>query len=296
MKKYLVLTITVLTLLFSFNSYARVKIGIPPFENKAQISNQLSDSFVDMLTTAFVKTRKFDVVERSSMTRIVEEQQLGAYGAVPVGSAAKMGQLIGAKYMVIGVITQAGNKTSGVKAFGMNLGQATSMFGVDVRLVDTTTGKIIRAESFSKEKSAMNMGAMGAQVNLETGDLGELAREVVNELVRLVTYTIYPVKVVKATNKEVYLNYGCGTLTKGDSLQVFIEGEELIDPDTGDSLGGAEELVGTVKVSRCTPKLSVAKITKLEYDGASMEVGMIVRPIKVIRKLSKEYSQESIDN
>lgn len=260
----------------------RVKIGIPPFENKAGIPEKIANSFVDMLVTAFVKTSKFTVVERSSLKNIVQEQQFGAYGAVKAETAAKMGKLTGAKYIVVGIISEAGNrKGNGLKAFGVSLAKGRAVFGVDIRLVDTTTGGIIRAETYRKEKSAFDISGQGASVSLDSGDLGELARDVVDEVVRLVTYTIYPIKVVKVSGDKIYLNYGCGTMKKGDILEIASLGEVLIDPDTGEKLGDEEEVVGKAKVLKCTPKFSIAKIlTKQSNSEVPMEKGMIARPYK----------------
>ena len=47
----------------------------------------------------------------------------------------------------------------------------------------------------------------------------------------------------------------------------------MIDPYTGESLGGDEEKIGTVKVSRVESKFSVATI----LEGTGFEAGMIAR-------------------
>ncbi len=292
----------IIAILFVFgagHASAKVKIGIPPFENKAQIDPSMSDSFVDMLITAFVKTRKFDVVERSSMKRIVQEQKLGAYGAVPASSAAKMGKLIGAKYMVIGIISEAGYKEdAGAKLFGLSLAKARAVFGVDIRLVDTTTGKIVRAETYRKQKTGMNMGGRGTSISMDTGDFAELAREVIKEVVRMVTYTIYPIKVIKASGNTAYLNYGCSALKKGTTLEVFRLGEALIDPDTGEKLGSEEELVAKLKVTKCTHKFSVASVIDNKATGqlGGITAGMIARPYHTAPTISAEYAQEEISD
>lgn len=278
---------------------AKVKIGIPPFENKAKIDPVIADSFVDMLITAFVKTRKFDVVERSSMKRIVQEQKLGAYGAVPARSAAKMGKLIGAKYMVIGIISEAGyKKDSAAKIFGLSLAKARAVFGVDIRLVDTTTGKIVRAETYRKQKTGMDLSSQGASISMNTGDFAKLARDVIKEVVCMVTYTIYPIKVIKASGNKVYLNYGCSALKKGTTLEVFRLGESLIDPDTGEKLGATEELVAKLKVTKCTNKFSVASVIDNKASGQSggITAGMIARPYRTAPKINADYIQDEISD
>jgi hypothetical protein len=53
---------------------------------------------------------------------------------------------------------------------------------------------------------------------------------------------------------------------------------ELFDPDTGESLGSGEELVGTIEIVRINPKASYGKILSEEDpEYGPIGVGDIVR-------------------
>jgi len=55
---------------------------------------------------------------------------------------------------------------------------------------------------------------------------------------------VFPLKIAKVTGNTVYINRGSGVdFEVGDHLSVLAQGEGLIDPDTGESLGSAEEEV-----------------------------------------------------
>ena len=54
-----------------------------------------------MLANELSATDKFRVVERSKLAPVLEEQDLGASGRVSKSSAAKVGKLTGARYLVI---------------------------------------------------------------------------------------------------------------------------------------------------------------------------------------------------
>jgi len=273
-------------IMFFFISYthvwaARAKIGIPTFENKARVDRSVADSFVDMLTTAFVKSRKFDVIERSSLSKIANEQALGASGAISADSAAQIGKLAGVSYMVIGIISQLGYSKKNIGAFGVHVSRTEASIGIDIRLVDTTTGKIMLAESFTKKKNATGIGGGYVNVDLSSGPLSELAREICNEIVKKVMFTVYPPKVVKVKGNNVMINYGESVISKGQVYTVFKKGEELIDPDTGESLGAEEEEVGTVKITRVTAKFSVGEILNSKQP---IKAGMLLRPREVTKK------------
>jgi hypothetical protein len=77
---------------------------------------------------------------------------------------------------------------------------------------------------------------------------------------------IFPPKVLTKRDTTVTINRGeGGGVAEGDIFNVFALGEEMIDPDTKESLGREEVKVGKVKISQVNPKTSQAQI--LEDTG-----------------------------
>ena len=64
--------------------------------------------------------------------------------------------------------------------------------------------------------------------------------------------------IVKADAAQIYTNLGQDVVSVGDRLQVLKKGEELIDPETGISLGGSTTVVGEIEVSQVQEKFSIA--------------------------------------
>ena len=111
---------------------AKATISIPELNNKAGIDKNVADSFVDMLSTAFTKTRKFSVVERSSLDKIANEQMFSASGAVDPKSAIKMGKMTGASFVIVGSITSFGTEKKESGAFGIKVASSESKIGLDI--------------------------------------------------------------------------------------------------------------------------------------------------------------------
>ena len=65
--------------------------------------------------------------------------------------------------------------------------------------------------------------------------------------------------VVKADAEQIYTNLGQESVAVGDRLRVLKKGEELIDPETGISLGGSTTTIGEVEVSQVQEKFSIAR-------------------------------------
>ena len=74
---------------------------------------------------------------------------------------------------------------------------------------------------------------------------------------------IFPPKVLIRRDNVVTINRGeGGGVAVGDIFNVFAQGEELKDPDTGEVLGREEVKVGKVKISQVNPKTSLADIVE----------------------------------
>ena len=88
-----------------------------------------------------------------------------------------------------------------------------------------------------------------------------IAREMSGKIANRVTDVIFPPKVLSKRDKQITINRGDGTdIAVGQIWNVFAVGEELIDPDTKESLGREEVLVGKVKITSVLPKTSTAEI------------------------------------
>ena len=68
-------------------------------------------------------------------------------------------------------------------------------------------------------------------------------------------------------------------------LYVFAEGREIIDVDTKETLGKTENLIEIIKISRVTPKVSYAKLTK--GDLMKIAEGLVCRVRKTKAKTAE---------
>lgn len=81
-----------------------------------------------MLATELSQNPALRIVERSAVESLLDEQELGTEGRVEPATAAEIGRLVGARYMVMG---------SFVDVF--------SQVRMDARIVDVETGELVRA-------------------------------------------------------------------------------------------------------------------------------------------------------
>lgn len=253
----------------------KFKIGISEIEYRAEMSQADKDrhsyglrtptentkAFVDMLTTAIAKTRKFDIIERDRVADILKEQALGESEVIEEQSAQKLGTLKGVDYLILGAITEYGVQSKSLGGAGFGVASSKAVMAVDIRIIDAATGSIAIADTVSESKKASGglvmKGFEAAEKNEKV--LSDVMRECADSIANLTVSTIYPVKIVSVAKTGIIMvNYGSGFLGKGDVLDVFSQGEKVVDPDTGEVLGSEEEKVGRIKITDVQAKFSKA--------------------------------------
>ncbi len=283
-------------LLFSItNAQLKKRIAVATFEDKSGSGyNHLGAGVADMLATALVKSGKFIVIERQELDRVLSEQKLGESGLVTEQTAPKVGKLLGAELFVIGGVTEFGTKENNIGGniplFGGSVNKRTARAVVDVRLVNTTTGEIVAAETEEGSESTTGVSVRYEDIDFSNTsawndtDAGKAAREAVDGVVELVTENMTKIpwmgKVLKVNSDGTLLMKpgSEGNVKVGMEFDVFRVGEDVIDPDTGMSLGADETKVGKVKVTEDALKGKAAKAKIVE--GKELQNSDILREAK----------------
>ena len=111
-------------------------IAVFTFEdtNEEEDQESLGKTFSEMLTTALIQSNRFQVLERSQLDKILEEQALELTGTIDEETAVDVGKLLGIDAIVVGSTRFLKNKIE-----------------IDARIVDAENGKAHVAASVSVE-------------------------------------------------------------------------------------------------------------------------------------------------
>ncbi|NOG47282.1 MAG: hypothetical protein HND50_18720 [Calditrichaeota bacterium] len=301
MKKYNLLNLILIILflapaLFSGDlAGLKKRVAVVSFTDKARYGHNIGSGMADMLVTSLVESKKFIVIERNELDKIMAEQGLGMSGAVTPQSAAKVGKLLGVELIITGSVSEFGTKKdkiggglSALSGFNLGVSSETARSVVDIRLVNTSTGEIISASTAEGEESSKsldNVGVTGINFrNSSTWDktiLGKAARESVEKCVEVITDGMknlpWQGKVIKANaDGTVFMKPGSvAGVEPGMKFYVYRPGEELIDPDTGISLGSEEMKIGSLEV---VSDVAGGKACKaIVKSGANFATGDLIR-------------------
>lgn len=232
--------------------------------------SDLGGGLAAMLATALVESGQFIVVERPDLSAVLGEQELGANGLTTPESAPRLGNLIGAQLLIMGNVTEFSESDSG-RGFSVGVGgrlgigvspqSRKGVVGIDVRVVDTSTGQVVAAYHVREEVKArsvnVNVAVSGYRVggtDFNKTPLGKAARAAINTVVvqfaRAAAERDWSGQVVDFELGEVAINAGAGAgIQAGDTFRIYRVTRVLTDPTTGQVLGQRKRAIGEVVIT-----------------------------------------------
>lgn len=246
----------------------------------------------DMFVTELVKSGRFSVIDRERLDALMQEKNLSLGGDIDPSTAVKAGKLLGVEYFLFGNVTEFGEQENKAKVgwgFGVDVSKKKFVAALDCRLVNTTTGEIVWADTGKKEESNVNVFVFGTGGGVDDDRMfDKVLRPVVEELAKKIkgldlTSSGGPVaasevksgKIAKVEGSTVWINLGSANgLNVGDTFAVYELGEPIKDPDSGEVLGQDERKIGRIRVTAVKgPKYSECTIV----DGSGLSTGNIVK-------------------
>lgn len=99
---------------------------MPLNANKSLTQKRIGFAFSELITHNVVKGGEYNVVERTQLNQVMQEQKLQQTGAIDSESATELGKLLGAALMVVGSVEKVGNN-----------------YQVNTRMVDVQTAEVM---------------------------------------------------------------------------------------------------------------------------------------------------------
>ncbi len=252
---------------------SKLRVAVVAFDNNSTWSywgDNLGNAAADVFVTALLETGKFSLIERSKVDMVLAEQDFGDTGRITPQTAAQIGKMLGVDLLLTGSISQFSINRTGGGIRGISVGVTTGKVVLQSRLVDTTTGEIVVAAEEENKKTLVGARyrSMNFRQSFDKGMANEIMHPAVEKMViKIVDQTAgmnssaHSGRVIKAQSGQVWVNLGAGSgVNVGDEFEVIRMGEELIDPDTGLSLGAVEEKVGTIVITEIKAQYAIARI------------------------------------
>ena len=223
------------------------------------VSTQIRAAF----PAAIVNSKRFAVMERSA-------EELDKIRQENVETSGELNPNTGLDFLLTGDIVEYEARRE--KAGLFSLDSITKMFklGVSVKFTDVHSGQIVISETIAKD--------------VKDGKVtpNECAVAMANELIAKITTKLYPPMVLSVSGPNKIVQIPNSAYQQGDTVELFKQGEPILDPYTGTVVGYEEEFVALVVVFEINGSTNIAKAApdpKGSYAAADIQKGGMVRAV-----------------
>ena len=251
--------------------YAKYKAIGQKSERRSMVVITNEKNYRDLLlgdfSKALVGSRRFDVLNRSNQNLFDKEKDFITSSDAAKAEVARLGQATGADYLAIVQLQGlniSNNRRETIQMTGETIVSSSVSGAVSVEIIEFSSRKL-KWSGTEKFGASYNDATSVSNVNLDT-----LVLRASDKLVSNLVASIYPIEVVKVLGKNMaIINRGENSIKVGQKLTFYIKGEELLDKQSGESLGPLEIKIGSGRIIDANPKYSTVKLDSGEFDPNS---------------------------
>jgi hypothetical protein len=158
-----------LLVLLTLSSYSfgqnKTLIGIVPFKSSSSgndyysrdnNSSEYKTAIQDAVSDAFLKTKRFSLVEREKMEQLKSEKNLQKEEDFIDGTVIEQSKSLGAQFVVLGNVIKAKVEEKTTNMVYVSTTTKIAEVSFNIRIVDVTTGEIVASNSFNKTAKGKN--------------------------------------------------------------------------------------------------------------------------------------------
>lgn len=253
-----------------------------PFGDYVPSGVEMSMKLSQQLSATLTQTNKFAVLDREYIDEFTQNKNILISDDSPIEEKARLGQVLGADYMLVGTISNARLliKERASRVIGRPIREYEVDYVFDYRLIVAPTRQVKLADTVNIALERDQVKTLVKRWRPEDLDYREmvdnLTARVAKQVVDSIIDRLYPIRIAsKQITGQLIINQGGKRISKGSVLDVIVQGEEIIDFDTKESLGSTESQIATIRIEKVTPTLSYARLINGDLDKIS--VGLICR-------------------
>ncbi len=271
-------------------SQSKINVGVLPFNYvNGAADYQDVNAIQESVTNAFVKTKRFNIVDRTKMEALKSEKELQKSEDFISGNVVAQGVSLGADYLITGIVSSATKTQKYVERtrldgskYNQIVYEATINFSCKV--LDVSTGQVINSETFSTSGGTSLFGLIPTADNPQEAfgsSLSSLTKNIDKWVGKNFPATFSIVEIQDRDSKgnatKVLISGGSGTgLERKEGLKVVEVSEMMVD---GKKLIRKKE-IGELRVEKvedenfsvCSVRDGEAEITKKFESKAKISV------------------------
>ena len=224
------------------------------------------NSIQETVINAFVKTKRFNIVDRSKMDALKKEKDLQKSEDFIDGTVIQQGISLGANYLISGHVISARAErmeTSPSSTTGNVTVTYKAKLSIQLKVIDVATGQVITSESIEPKGGSALGGMMGLAPSSPQAAISKAIKGIEDKIDDFVNKNFpatFPI--VEIQEKD----------SKGNAEKVMIAGGSAFNLKKGDRLKVVEVLIVEVGGKKLERKKEIGelKITKVEDENFSI--------------------------
>jgi len=282
----------------------KIKIVVAPLRSNKQSfdiggrqvpAQEVLTAIRQQIIDTLAQTGRFTVLDRQFGSEIENELEMIGSGQTSNNDFAKLGQALSADLVWVGVVNElAYNKhVRTLQTSDRDLVSYSGGWSVSQRMINLATRQILQSSTLQGTPPPIAPTTLGSGVD-SVAIMKNIQGDVVKKTSEAILLRTFPISVVERTGNDVILSQGGQAVRERGRYQIYLQGKELKDPQTGQSLGNVETLCCEVVVNRVTPNLSYGTLENIKTELNGVQPGALqVR--EAIADMAKRPAADSAD-
>jgi len=228
---------------------------------------EVSRQFTQRLISEMTQACKFRVLDREYTAEMVNERNILRSGEVPITEMVRLGQKLGADYMVVGSISEYSIDEKNKQYSGVKTKQRQATLVVDYRVIEVAPQEIRwsnTVDQYFDNRELRNIGVRDNASQAHHAIFSHAGASIVSEILDV----IYPIKVMSASSPQsVYLNQGGIRVKQGELFDIFTPGQKFVDPDTGLKIRVDGHKTATIQIASVLPKYCIGQVVEGNFSN-----------------------------
>lgn len=254
------------------------KVAIARFSNESKYAkglfyekanDPLEKQAIDILSAKLAASEKFLLIERSDISKVIGESN---------NLPDSLKNQIGADYIILGSITEYGRKNIGNEGVFSASKQQIVQVGVNIRLIDVSTGLIIyseeaHGEAETKTKTTMGIGSKsGYDSSLDDQAISAAISQLVENLINKCMDSPWKAYFLSKDADATIISGGKSQgINVGDIFFVKQRGKKVRNPQTGIMIEIQGKIVGKVKVTETGGDTPLTEYSLVEFTEGGID-------------------------
>uniref|UniRef100_UPI000553F1F1 CsgG/HfaB family protein n=1 Tax=Herbaspirillum sp. RV1423 TaxID=1443993 RepID=UPI000553F1F1 len=239
-------------------------------------ANEILSAIRQQIIDALSQTGRFTVLDRQFDSELQNELNMISSGKTGNADFAKMGQALSADLVWVGVVNEL-SYSKNVRKLQTSDRELVSYSGgwsVSQRMINLATRQILQSNTLQGTPPAIAPTTLGAKFD-ESSTLKNMQGEIVKKAAEAILLRTFPISIVERDGNNVVLSQGGQAVAENGRYRIYLQGKEIKDPQTGQSLGNMENPCCDVVINRVTPNLSYGVLENVTIDLGNVQKGAL---------------------